>query len=198
MDNPVSPRCYQPADVESSMPKSIVDNWKNTLFERAWQQQRPRVLNLLVRLTSDVDCADDLCQEVAVRAFSGYRLFRSDASTYTWLYRIAVNVFLRSREKRRIATNSLTDESGEMGPFVANDPVPGPETILLTADRSHAVKVAVDKLPDDLRTVVILSVFEQLRYREIAIILDIPVGTIKSRRHAANAILRKELSDYAN
>jgi len=46
--------------------------------------------------------------------------------------------------------------------------------------------------------VVVLSVYEQLRYREIASILDIPVGTIKSRRHAANAILRKELSDYAN
>jgi RNA polymerase sigma-70 factor (ECF subfamily) len=182
------------ADVAPGMPKSVVENWKAALFERSWQQHRQRVLNLLIRLTSDADCADDLCQEVAVRAFSGYQLFRSESSTYTWLYRIAVNVVLRYREKRSIATDSLSTQGGK---HVASDRAHWPETASLTKDLQQAVKLAVDKLPDDLRTVVVLSAYEQLRYREIAAILDVPVGTIKSRRHTANAILRKELSDYA-
>jgi len=198
VDNYVSSGCRHPADVATIMPKSVVENWKAALFERSWQQQRQRVLNLLVRLTLDADCAEDLCQEVAVRAFTGYRLFRSESSTYTWLYRIAVNVVLRYREKRRLATDSLTNESGETPRAIPADSSNSPETAALTRDRREAVKYAIDKLPDDLRLVVVLSVYEQLRYREIASILDIPVGTIKSRRHAANAILRKELSDYAN
>ena len=180
-------------EVLPNMSKSLVHHWKSALFERTWTTHRQRVLNLIVRLVGDVDSADDLCQEVAIRALKGFHLFRSDASTYTWLYRIAVNVVLRHREKKGLVMDVLVDNAS--GGLPSREP--GPEASALIGDRRRAVQKAVDKLPEDLRTVVVLSVYEQLRYQEISSILGIPVGTIKSRRHAANAILRKELSDYA-
>jgi RNA polymerase sigma-70 factor (ECF subfamily) len=176
------------------MQESILGNWKSRAFDRSWQTQRERGWNLLYRFVGDRDCADDLCQEVAVRACTGYHLFRSDAATYTWLYRIAVNVVLRHRERHRPPVDSdkfLDGAEGDIG-----DPSVHPERALMVLDRRELVRKAINELPDEMQAIIVFSEYEHLKYREIAAILDVPIGTIKSRRHAANAILRKELSDY--
>ena len=176
------------------MQKSLMGNWKSLAFDRSWKTHRERVWNLLFRFVGDRDCADDLCQEVAVRGCTGYHLFRSDAATYTWLYRIAVNVVLRHRERHRPPMDSLDILDGVDGD--TDEPGVHPERTLLALDRRELVRKAINELPDEMQAIIVLSEYEHLKYREIAAILDVPVGTVKSRRHAANAILRKELSNY--
>ncbi len=161
-------------------------------FERVWQQHRARIWRLLARLAGNVDLADDLTQEVSVRAFQAFDSFRGRCSEFTWLYRIAVNVAHRDRERRR---ESLALDAPAVARICA-DEAQGPEQAALKADLSPVVCAALERLPDDLRITLILQVYEELKYREIAVILDIPIGTVKSRLHAAMQRLREELKDY--
>ena len=163
-------------------------------FERAWEQNRPRLGRLVARLAGDADPADDLMQEVSLRAFQTFGAFRGRSSAYTCLYRIAVNVVLRARERRHHPTVPLDspDASG-----LTADPAAGPEARALRASLQPAVWGALDRLPEDQRATLILQIYEGLKYREIADVLGIPLGTVKSRLNAAILRLREELKDYA-
>ena len=158
-------------------------------FEKFWLPQRPRIWRLVARLAGSADLADDLTQEVSLRAFQGFSRFRRGASASTWLYRIAVHVVLRHRERRAVDTVPW-DTAAE-----APDPRPSPHFIAVQAEIRPLVWAALERLPDEQRTTVILSVFEELKYREIAAVLDIPLGTVKSRLHSGMARLREELKD---
>lgn len=158
-------------------------------FERFWQPHRARVWRLVARLAGNVDLADDLTQEVSLRAFQGFGAFRRGASGYTWLYRIAVNVVLRHRE--RFAPDTVSWDSA----LQVADPSLNPQAALLQAEIRPIVWAALNRLPDEQRTTVILSVYEELKYREIAAVLEIPLGTVKSRLHTGMARLREELKD---
>jgi len=158
-------------------------------FERFWQPHRARVWRLIARLAGSVDLADDLTQEVSVRAFQGFGAFRRGASGYTWLYRIAVNVVLRHRE--RLAPDTVSWDSALQVP----DPGQNPQAALLQAEIRPTVWAALGRLPEEQRTTIILSVYEELKYREIAAVLEIPLGTVKSRLHTGMARLREELKD---
>ena len=160
-----------------------------TAFEGFWLPHRPRVLRLVARLAGNVDLADDLTQEVSLRAFQSFSSFRRGASGYTWLYRIAVNVVLRHRE--RLAIDTVSWNAAVNAP----DPRPSPHAVALQAEIRPLVWAALERLPDEQRTTVILSVYEELKYREIAAVLDIPLGTVKSRLHSGMARLREELKD---
>jgi RNA polymerase sigma-70 factor (ECF subfamily) len=158
-----------------------------------WQRHRPRVWRLVARLAGDPDLADDLTQEVSLRAFRSFGEFRGEASVYTWLYRIAVNVVLRYRERRRETVSLDQPEVAEL----RADEAASPETTALRSDLRATVWAALERLPDDLRTTLILQVYEGLKYREVARVLNIPVGTVKSRLHTAMQRLREELKEHA-
>ena len=158
-------------------------------FDQFWLPHRPRVWRLAARLAGSADLADDLTQEVSLRAFQGFSRFRRGASAYTWLYRIAVHVVLRHRERLAVDTVSW-DTAAE-----AADPGPSPHDAARLAEIRPLVWAALERLPDEQRTAVILSVFEELKYREIAAVLDIPLGTVKSRLHSGMTRLREELKD---
>jgi RNA polymerase sigma-70 factor, ECF subfamily len=161
-------------------------------FERAWQEHRPRVAVLVARLAGDPELAEDLTQEIAVRAFQGYAGFRGDASLYTWLYRIAVNVVHRHRERCRLSFSSLdTPEVADLAAGGASDP----EAVAVAGDMRTRVWAALERLPDELRVTLILQLYEGLKYREIAAILDVPIGTVKSRLHHAVQRLKEEFVD---
>ena len=174
------------------------DNRKEALvqarFEALWGQQRPRIQRLVLRLTGDIELSEDLTQEVSVRAFQGFGNFRGDSQASTWFYRIAVNVVNRHQERKFQETLSLEAMEAISVPA---DEATEPEANALKADILPVVRDALQKLPEDLRTTLILQFYEGLKYREIAAILDIPIGTVKSRLHSAIQKLREELHDYA-
>jgi RNA polymerase sigma-70 factor (ECF subfamily) len=156
-------------------------------FGRVWDSERERVRRLLVRLCADPDTADDLVQEVALRALAAYGGFRGQCAVSTWLYRIAVNVVVRHRAR-----------VGALGEEPLSDGLPsgdGPERTVLALDAVGRLQGALHRLPDDLRIPLTLLVWEGMKYREIAAVLEIPLGTVMSRLHTARQRLREELGD---
>ncbi|MGC4043144.1 MAG: sigma-70 family RNA polymerase sigma factor [Armatimonas sp.] len=148
-----------------------------TPFEGVWQVERPRVLALAARLTGSPDDAEDVAQEVAVRALRGWDTFRGEANVRTWLYRITLNLVA----DRKPASSE---------PFLAQEEaaIPRgeqPEEQLLRTEGIPDVRLALDALPAELRTALVLHVYEELKCREIADLLGVPVGTVLSRLHTA-------------
>lgn len=167
------------------------------VFDAAWQAARPQIWRLTARISGSPDAADDLTQEVGLRALQALPRFRGDSDRRTYLYRIAVNVALRHKEnsRRAGATESLDAPDGDAhAPCTADTPL----SELLRAERLPRIRAALNALPDDLRTPLVLLVYEEMKYREIAGVLEIPIGTVMSRIHAARQRLRAALPEEFN
>lgn len=167
-------------------PLSLMELQRQAAFARLWDKERGRIWRLTASLAGSADEADDLTQEVGMRALASFSQFRGLASPATWLHRIAVNVTLRHRERRRESTSL---EGLELVGCV------GPERQVFHAEELRQTHAAMDKLSEELRTPLVLHVWEGMSYKEIATVLKIPQGTVMSRLHAARQKLRKELSD---
>ncbi len=156
-------------------------------FDAMWQQERPRVLALAMRLTGSRDDADDVTQEVAVRALRGWESFRGDADVRTWLYRITLNIVSR----RRTVHSERPLENAEIAAPRSDQP----EEHLLRAEGLPDVRRALDTLPDELRVPLMLQVYEEMKCREIAYLLGLPLGTVLSRLYTARKRLLTLLSE---
>ena len=139
-----------------------------------------------------MDAADDLTQEVGLRALEAYGRFRGAAAESTWLYRIAVNVVLRWRERRSGMADTVALHAIAAPAAPAEE---SPERLALRADADARIRCAVEALPDDLRTPLLLHAWEGLKYREIAAVLEVPPGTVMSRLYAARQRLRRQLGE---
>lgn len=159
-------------------------------FERIWNLHRQRIWRLVARLAGNVDLADDLSQEVCIRAYQAFNDFRGEAGAYTWLYRIAINVVLRYRERKQHETVTL-DSPGATALHTTIGT--SPEAITLKEALRTALWTAMERLPEDLRTTLILQVYEGLKYHEIASVLQVPLETVKYRRHQAMLRLRTDM-----
>ena len=167
-------------------PQKAHETRRHAAFARLWEQERERVWRLIVALSGSRDEADDLTQEVSIRALEGFSRFRGLSSASTWLHRITVNVVLRHRERRR-ESFALENET--------HTTEAGPERRAVQSDTLRRTQSALEKLPEDLRTPLVLLAWEELSYKEIATLLEIPIGTVMSRLHTARQRLRKELGD---
>ncbi|MGH7162287.1 MAG: RNA polymerase sigma factor [Planctomycetota bacterium] len=154
--------------------------------ERVLRALEPRVRGLARRCLGRRGDADDVAQEVHARALAGSAAFRGEADLKTWIYRIAANVIadlMRSPFRRR--RRPLADRA---------DSGPGPGEAAERRETRDAVRRAVAALPPEQRIVLVLREYEGLRYREIAAIVGIPLGTVESRLHAARLRVARELS----
>jgi RNA polymerase sigma-70 factor (ECF subfamily) len=154
----------------------------------------------LRRYLGDDDLADDVFQNTFVQVFLKIKQYEPGRPARPWLYAIATNQAidaLRRRNRRadqRADAAVTADEDGQPRPLFELLPAPGdgPPDTADRAEQRELVRAAVDRLPDLLRQVVVLAYFQGLKYRDIAEALDIPVGTVKSRLHAALARLTEE------
>jgi RNA polymerase sigma-70 factor, ECF subfamily len=170
-----------------------LDVRRRAAFERLWERERPRVWRLTARLSGCPDAADDLTQEVGLRALAAYGNFRGAAAESTWLFRIAVNAAIRWREQSRTAQRHTVITNGV--PDMAGPLESSPERQAMQAEATARLHRALDVLPEELRTPLLLHAWESMKYREIATLLEIPMGTVMSRLNAARTRLRRELSD---
>lgn len=155
------------------------------------------ILNLIYRYTGRADQAEDLAQEVFLRAFKGLSGFKAEAKFFTWLYRIAVNLCLRTRERNsKFLFQSLEEKSqdGSLGKTLISDVEPHQE--MERSELRNHVQEAVMALPPDQRSVVILYRYHDLSYEEIAETLNISLAAVKSRLHRARTTLKERLSPY--
>jgi RNA polymerase sigma-70 factor (ECF subfamily) len=178
-------RQYQPEDEALLIERAVAGD--RIAARSIYDAHAPVIFRLAFRIVGS-DFAEECTQDVFVRAFQRLPMFRGDSSLRTWLHSITVSVGLnlKRREKRR--SNHMSLE------FAPDLPVQTPEADPLLTQRLNG---AIESLPEELRTIVILHLVQGHTHPEIAEILDIPEGTSKARLSRARARLREELADLA-
>lgn len=165
-------------------------------FAQLVQAYQKPVYNLCLRMVSNPTNAEDLAQEAFVKAWRGLRFYKHEAAFSTWLYRLTSNVcidFLRKQKK----TVSLTMEE-DAPELEVPDAAPLPEEQVLNREKQQAVSEAMAQLEEEYRLALTLRVVDDLTYEQIAEVLDIKVGTVKSRIARARERLRKNLLENGN
>jgi RNA polymerase sigma-70 factor (ECF subfamily) len=155
-----------------------------------------KVVKLVARLLRDPAEAEDVAQEAFVKAYRAIGSFRGDSAFYTWLYRIAVNTArntMASRQRRPVDYEADLSESQQSAVESRMRHVDTPEAVALTDEIHRTVNRAVEELPEDLRTAIILREIEGLSYEEIAEAMDCPVGTVRSRIFRAREAIDRDL-----
>jgi RNA polymerase sigma-70 factor, ECF subfamily len=155
-----------------------------------------RVLKLVSRFVSDAAEAEDVAQEAFLKAYRALPSFRGDSAFYTWLYRIAINTAKNAlvSNRRRPLDFSLDLQDPEQYEQQAKlKDSDTPEGVLLTEEIREVVERAMQQLPEDLRTAIVLRELEGLSYEEIAEAMDCPVGTVRSRIFRAREAIDKKL-----
>jgi len=158
-----------------------------TAFNAIVLRYQEKIYWVVRRLVNSHDDADDVVQEVFVKAYEGLRSFRGDAQIYTWLYRIAVNASLNYVRLRRVKEFFRFEET--IAPETIEHQTP--EDIVESNEQREIIEQAVASLPEKQKAVFILRYYEQLTYEEIANILKTSVGGLKANYfHAVRKIER--------
>jgi RNA polymerase sigma factor (sigma-70 family) len=157
-------------------------------FSELVARYQDRVYRFLLRLVRSPDDARDLTQDTFMRAYQSLDRWRPDALFRTWLFRIARNIAFDRLRRDKLVEFVELDEDAEIP---GSDP--GPEAIVETAQRYRMLEVALDHLPAEQREILLLREIEQMSYDEIAQVLDLPAGTVKSRIARARAALLERM-----
>ena len=178
------PESHQDTDMELVQRTIAGDQRAYGLLVLKYQR---RIQRLIGRMVRDVDLVEDIAQETFIRAYRALHQFRGDAQFYTWLYRIAVNTakkfLLELKHDPTVSESFLANDDEDETSRKKNEPTSdeGPESILAAKEIAAVVNAAMDALPDDLRQAVALREIEGLSYEEIAVAMNCPVGTVRSR-----------------
>lgn len=142
--------------------------------------------------------AADCLQEAMFKAWRAIKTYRGECSLSSWLYRIASTVCLDFlRKQKRLPETESADEMAEEG-FAPVDDSPTPDEAIIKAESAGNIRAAIDSLPGDMRTVIILYALQGLGYEEIADAMKTSVGTVKSRLNRARQKIAKYLADTGN
>ncbi len=175
-----------------------------TAFEEMVERYQHKIYGYVRRLVGNETDAEDITQEVFLKALTSLHAFREESSLQTWLFRIATNLcrdLMRRRQRERgwFSLWRRTEEEQEGGgerlldiPDLEGDP----ERLLLREELGELLQRAIEELPWRMREVLVLHDLEALSYEEIAEALGIPLGTVKSRLFHARARLREALASY--
>ena len=166
-------------------------------FSELVRRYQGRVVNLVSRVLNDRECADDLSQEVFVRVFIHRRNYRRGSKLSTWLFTIAANLAkneIRRRVRRRnwFSLDAL-QEAFKDGAMLFADPTEGRERLLEREQLQEAVGRAIATVPEKYRLALVFRDIEGLSYEEIAQVLGIPGGTVRSRINRARSMLKRKL-----
>jgi RNA polymerase sigma-70 factor (ECF subfamily) len=197
---------HEPVDDESR-PSAGVEQSDLELVKRAQRGERGafdllvlryqhKVVKLVARLLRDPAEAEDVAQEAFVKAYRALGSFRGDSAFYTWLYRIAVNTArnsIASRQRRPLDYEADLSENEQSAVESRMRHTDTPEANVLSEEIHRTVNRAVEELPEDLRTAIILREVEGLSYEEIAQAMDCPVGTVRSRIFRAREAIDRDL-----
>lgn len=185
---------------EKALIRKILDGDQEAfaILVTAYEKQ---VYNLCLRMCGNQEDARDLAQEAFLKAWRRLQFYQSEASFSTWLYRLTTNVcidFLRQKKRRPTVSLTVDGDSEEGQELDLPDGAPSPEDRLLHQETSRAVQKAMEQLDEEFRLVLTLRVVEDLSYEEIARVLDLNTGTVKSRLARARIKLRKILLQSGN
>jgi RNA polymerase sigma-70 factor, ECF subfamily len=187
---------------EVSMAKQGADHQKGWDFEAAAMPFVDALYNTAYRMTRNAEDAQDLVQETYLKAYRYYDKFEEGTNFKAWLFKIMKNTFINNyRKKQQMPVHSdFADIEESFETQVAEDAVrqiKNPEQELLENVLDQDVQQAMDKLPPDYRMVVLLADLEGFSYKEIAEILEVPVGTVMSRLYRGRRLMEASMLEFA-
>jgi RNA polymerase sigma factor (sigma-70 family) len=175
---------------------------KYTVFDKEFMPHIDSMYNFAFRLTNDEDDANDLVQDTYLKAFRFINSFERGTNAKAWLFRILKNSFINDYRKKSKEPSKVDYQDVETTYNSTEDAEMDATTDLRTETVQDMigdeVANALNSLPVDFRTVIILCDIEGFTYEEMAKILDIPIGTVRSRLHRARNLLKEKLKTYAS
>ena len=156
---------------------------------------KDRLLNFIYRFVNDLDLAEDLVQDTLLKLYTHKDSYQEIAKFSTWLYTIAANLARTElRKKKRRKTFSVTELSRDDREFIIASSDVDPSEDLSSQNFEKSVQRALAELPDDFKTIIILRDIQELSYDEISKIVDVPLGTVKSRINRGRVKLQQLLN----
>ena len=172
----------------------------NNAFSLLVEKYQTKVYNLALRMCGNEEDAFDLSQEAFVRAWRGLSGFQFESAFSTWLFRLTSNIcldFLRAKKRRPTVSMTMSGDDEETQ-IDLPDPGKNPEEAAIAAEDRRLLMDALNSLPADQRQIITLRAINDLSYTEIAKILNLQEGTVKSRLSRARTALRKKLLQSGN
>ncbi len=183
---------------------NAVKRGDNEAFAELVEKYSHQVFALSIRILNDYEEAEDLTQEVFLKVYKNIGRFKGNSKFSTWLYQITYNAALNrlsylKKRKHYDATSinetSVRREEEDYGIDIPDDKRTSEETVI-GRETYNVIMQAINELPEEFRIVILLRDVEEKSYQEIAAILKVPEGTVKSRIHRAREILKKKLEPY--
>ncbi|MEQ8477355.1 sigma-70 family RNA polymerase sigma factor [Fulvivirga sp.] len=187
--------------MSDSQRQNYTQKEKESIFDKEFLPHIGPMYNFAYRLTFDDDDAKDLVQDTYLKAYRFITSFEQGTNAKAWLFRIMKNSFINDFRKK--SKQPAKVDYQEVETFYNSDDVDKAITTDLRVETvqdmiGDEISNALNSLDVDFRTVIILCDLEGFKYDEMAKILDIPIGTVRSRLHRARNLLKEKLSDYAN
>jgi RNA polymerase sigma-70 factor (ECF subfamily) len=180
--------------------KVLVERARNgdiEAFEKLIEGCQKKVFNITFRMIGNYDDANELAQEVFLKAFRSIKKFKGDSLFSTWIYKVTANVCLDEIRRRKNKFTLSLDEEVEYGDGELKrqipDNAPTPDVEVETNQIKEVVNKSIQELPEDYKSIIILRDIQGLSYDEISKIFDCPEGTVKSRINRARQALKKIL-----
>lgn len=174
-----------------------VQRGDKSAFDLLVRKYQHRVVKLVMRYLRDPADAEDVAQEAFIKAYRALPQFRGESAFYTWLYRIAINTAKNAAVSRSRSPVEYdldlqdSDESYEVQARMADHDTP--EALALAEEIRAVVAQAIDSLPEELRTAIVLRELDGQSYEDIAATMDCPVGTVRSRIFRAREVIDRRL-----
>ena len=186
--------------IDAQVKRTYTEAKKVQVFDSEFMPHVDSMYNFAYRLTFDEDDAKDLVQDTYMKAYRFINSFQEGTNSKAWLYRILKNSFINDYRKKSKQPSKIDYQEVEQ--FYNSEDTPSNATVDLRMETTKdmigdEISNALNSLAIDFRTVVILCDLEGFTYEEMAKILDIPIGTVRSRLHRARNLLREKLGAYA-
>jgi RNA polymerase sigma-70 factor (ECF subfamily) len=171
-------------DVDAELVERVQRGDKKAFDLLVLKYQR-KIMRLLARMIRDPSEIEDVAQEAFIKAYRALPQFRGEAAFYTWLYRIAINTarnWMASAGRRPSASYAIENEDGETFNETENlTDNSTPESMAASREIAETVNAAIEALPEELRTAIVLREMEGMSYEDIATSMNCPIGTVRSR-----------------
>ena len=165
-------------------------------FDMLVLKYQHKIINLVMRYVRDPELALDITQEAFIKAYRALPRFRGDSAFYTWMYRIAVNTaknYLAAQRRRPLDIELDLQDPEQYDLHAKLKETDTPEGVTLSRELKETIERAIEALPEDLRTAIILRELEGMSYEEIAQTMECPVGTVRSRIFRARDAIGKKV-----
>lgn len=182
------------ADTDQELVKRV-QKGDRSAFDLLFVRYQHKIHGLVSRFVRSPEEVEDVVQESFIKAYRALPRFRGDSAFYTWLYRIAINTsknYLVSRARRPQSVDLDIEEADSMESLDTPKEREDPESVLRRDELEAAINEAIARLPEDLKSAVTLREFDGLSYEQIAVIMECPVGTVRSRIFRA----REAIDEY--